>query len=106
LRIGVGPQTVLNQTDDELRQSLIDSDSRLALPDGRTDASVDAETVRERVADRLANNPAASWREVNEEVAEQLTDEQEDYSDTVEAAVKELLDEHDVVTVSPLSGES
>lgn len=102
---------VLNQTDDELRQSLIDSDSRLAFPDGRTDADgVDADTVRERVAERLATNPAASWREVNEEVneevTEELTNEQEDYSDTVEEAVKELLDEHDVVTVSPLSGES
>lgn len=98
---------VTQQLDDDLPDALAEKDDRVSLPDEqeRPDVDGDATSVCRAVRAELNNRPTESWPEVNERVLEDRREEaeqaQDEYADKVRDAVHDLLNEFDVVDVSP-----
>jgi len=98
---------VVEEIDDELVDALAAADDRVSPPDESDRPTVDdgEASIQQAVCEELDDRPPESWEDVNEDVVEERKEEieeaQDEFAENVDDAVQELLDEHDVVDVSP-----
>lgn len=98
---------VREQIDDELIDAFTDRDDDLELPseEDRPDVDASQETVHESLLEKLGDKPPESWESVNEQVNEDITDDvtdaQEEYTDSVQEAARDILSQTEIVSVDP-----
>jgi hypothetical protein len=91
--------------DDDLIESVTEQNADIEPPDedDRERGDADTSEIHEKLIERLDERPAKSWKEVNDDVVEShteaLEEQQESYKDTAKAAVKEVIDDHDIITL-------
>jgi hypothetical protein len=101
---GIG-EFVAEQIDDDLIDSIAALDDDIQLPDESDRASGDAnaEEIRNKIEEQLKERPPRSWEDINDDVVDDHTeavdDQQQTYEDTAKSAVKDVLEQHDIISI-------